>query len=356
MSGSTHRSPTLQDIADRTGFSRSAVSLALRGHPSLPAATRDAICKAAAAIGYRPNPLVAALMAQLRDRRRQTASRRETIAVVHRHPAGARRASPSNYYYVLRKALLREAAARGLDVDEFHHERGRMPDARLSQVLLAREIHGVVLFPGSSPGDPGLEYPDLDWPGFTTVLIGSRTCRREFHQVVADHTWNIDLALEHACAGGARRIGMAVPEAQDRATNHVWASRFLLYQNGISRRDRVPLFSPPGGTTLPPALLVDWVRRHRPEVILISGSGVRDHLAAAGIHAPRHVRLINLAQRGEKDLAGINPHTEEVGRAAVELLVSMLQANQRGLPEFPRVISVKGRWAPGASFPEFAGS
>jgi LacI family fructose operon transcriptional repressor len=354
MSGSTHRSPTLQDIADSTGFSRSAVSLALRDHPSLPAATRDAIRKTAAAIGYRPNPLIAALMAQLRDRHRQASSRRETIAVVHRHPAGARRATPSNYYYVLRKALLREAAARGLDVDEFHHERDRMPDARLSQVLRAREIHGIILFPGSSPADPGLEYPDLDWPAFTTVLIGSRTRHRDFHQVVADHTWNIDLALERARAGGARRIGMAVPEAQEQATNHMWASRFLLYQNGIPRRDRVPLFSPPTGS-FPPARLVDWFCRHRPEVILISGGGVRDHLAAAGIHAPRQVRLINLAQRGEKDLAGINPHTEEVGRAAVELLVSMLQANRRGLPEFPRVISVKGRWAPGASFPESAG-
>jgi LacI family transcriptional regulator len=39
-----------------------------------------------------------------------------------------------------------------------------------------------------------------------------------------------------------------------------------------------------------------------------------------------------------------------VGSAAVELLMSLLQANQFGLPEFPRLISVKGKWLSGPSF------
>ena len=52
-------------VAERAGFSRATVSRALRNHPGIPEATRQRVVDAAAALGYRPNPLVAALMAQL---------------------------------------------------------------------------------------------------------------------------------------------------------------------------------------------------------------------------------------------------------------------------------------------------
>jgi LacI family fructose operon transcriptional repressor len=52
----------LQDIADRAGVCRATVSLALRNHPSLPLVTRTRIQDLARELGYRPHPLVAALM------------------------------------------------------------------------------------------------------------------------------------------------------------------------------------------------------------------------------------------------------------------------------------------------------
>jgi len=32
--------------------------------------------------------------------------------------------------------------------------------------------------------------------------------------------------------------------------------------------------------------------------------------------------------------------------------MSLMQANDFGLPEFPRLIGIQGEWTPGASFPE----
>lgn len=47
--------PTIHDVAARSGMSKSLVSLALRGSPNVSEASRAAIVKAAAELGYRPN-------------------------------------------------------------------------------------------------------------------------------------------------------------------------------------------------------------------------------------------------------------------------------------------------------------
>ena len=52
---------TLKDIARETGVSHVTVSLALRHHSSIPAATRERIQAAALRLGYRPDPVLAAL-------------------------------------------------------------------------------------------------------------------------------------------------------------------------------------------------------------------------------------------------------------------------------------------------------
>ena len=58
--------PNMQQIADAVGFSKSAVSLALRNDPRLPVATRQRIQSIAEKMGYRRNPVVDSLMTQLR--------------------------------------------------------------------------------------------------------------------------------------------------------------------------------------------------------------------------------------------------------------------------------------------------
>src|SRR5947209_15920972 len=56
------RQITLRDIAAKAGVSVMTVSRALRNHPNLASDTRARILQLADRLGYRPNPMVSALM------------------------------------------------------------------------------------------------------------------------------------------------------------------------------------------------------------------------------------------------------------------------------------------------------
>ena len=76
---------TQRDIARAAGLSQATVSLALRRHPGLPAATIARVHAAAAGLGYRPDPLVSALMSQ-RQARKPGGTLRAKIAFLTAFP------------------------------------------------------------------------------------------------------------------------------------------------------------------------------------------------------------------------------------------------------------------------------
>jgi len=63
-------SVTLQAIADKLGYSKNKMSLALHNSPQIPQGTKERIQRAASKLGYRPNAIVARSMAELRSRQK----------------------------------------------------------------------------------------------------------------------------------------------------------------------------------------------------------------------------------------------------------------------------------------------
>lgn len=79
----TQSGPSLATIAAAAGLSRNAVSLALRNSPEIAPSTRARVQALAEKMGYRPNPLVTALMSQLTRGRSRW---RATIACIDLRP------------------------------------------------------------------------------------------------------------------------------------------------------------------------------------------------------------------------------------------------------------------------------
>lgn len=335
------RHVSMQHIADRTNLSRSAVSLALRNHPSIPPATREKVRQAAEELGYTPNPLVTALMTQLRTAQYQASA---TIALVTKFPYPILNSQNNDFYRILGKSIYAAARAHGYNIDEFYDSNPRMSGRRLTQILKARNIHGIILFPG---GLTRKEYPDLEWEHFSVVLTGFNIRNPPFNQVASDYLHDMDFALGKLHAYGYRRIGFAIPAEIDRSIDYSWLSRYLVYQQQqLPAQRRLPPAIFPKNK-LVPDILLSWVRKNRPDAIIVGDPTARDILEAGGYRIPHDIGLLNMAQRLPDNMSGMDPNTSEVGATAVRTLSQQLQTNQHGVPPTPHLILIKGLWVEG---------
>lgn len=119
--------PTMAEVAKAAGVSKNTVSLALHGSPRVSEETRRRVLKTAESMGYRLNPTVAHLMAQLRQS--QSPGFQATLAIVNAHETAdaftAHRTIPS---YVL--GCRRRARQLGYELDEFWLHEPDMPVSR----------------------------------------------------------------------------------------------------------------------------------------------------------------------------------------------------------------------------------
>jgi D-alanyl-D-alanine carboxypeptidase len=128
----------MREVAERAGVSRSAVSLALQQHPSIPVATRERIHAAAAELGYRKNPLVAALMRSRRSQTTATPVRANLAYLTADVPNDAWRDAATLRSFHTSSAA--RADQRGFRLDEFSLTGPRMNPQRLAGLLKARGI------------------------------------------------------------------------------------------------------------------------------------------------------------------------------------------------------------------------
>jgi hypothetical protein len=93
-----------------------------------------------------------------------------------------------------------------------------------------------------------------------------------------------------------------------------------------------------------------WYSAHRPEVILFSAQPVARWVERLKLRVPADVGLVHLDwSRDAAPLAGLDSDPEAVGKAATDLLVGQLQANEFGVPKHEKIVAVRGHWVPGIS-------
>ena len=335
------RPVTLKDIARRAGVSKMTVSLALRGHPHAAAGTRDRLRRLADEMGYRPNPLIVANMAQLRAGRRIAFAGTIAFAGIGERPA--RNLSLDTQNLRIFRGAQRRAEALGYRLEWFSHDDDAVDGRRLSDIIKARGILGVVL--GANQLVEARRH--LDWSRFALAAIGRTEIGQELHRTVGDYYRAVREACQRCRARGYRRIGLAITREHDLAHQNLHRSALLGAQSEWPRADHVP---PLVAERWQPAPLLEWIDRHQPEVVIASHDDPVHWIRDAGLRIPDDIGLIRPHVNDRAlGVSGFIFDDAELGAAAIDLVVEQLHHNERGVPGMVKRVLLPGRWFEGRS-------
>lgn len=333
-------SPTMQQIADAAGVSRMAVSLALRNSPKISVATATRIRQMADELGYRPNPMVSALMTQLRQARE--VKKPSVLAYVTAFPTerGWRRPGPFVAFF---EGAQRRAAELGYVLEEWWLRRPGMTERRFCDILNTRDIHGLIV----APLPAGAGELQFEWAQFASATISYSLAAPELNRASNDCFSAINIALRELTALGYRRIGLAIPEETDAQVRQHWTAAMLAYQHQIPVAERVPTLLKTAHST---RSFSNWFQENQPHaVVSLGGEGMRI-LSELGLRVPQDVGFANLALAPEDDdMAGVNQYSDLVGAAAVDLVDAQLRRNERGVPRHSKTVLISGEWVPGST-------
>jgi LacI family transcriptional regulator len=328
----------LRDIAQRVGCHFSTVSLALRNHPRLPRATCEKVQETARQMGYVPDPMLASL-AHYRNALRPV-SYHATLAWITNYPTRSGWSEVPIFRDYFEGARER-AAEFGYKVEEFWLRAAGMTPGRATQILRERGISGVIVAPQPEPGMT----VELGWENFSAVTIGFSLVQPRLHLVCPHQFSAIKLAMRELAARAYRRPGLVLLRASDDRVDQNWQAGFLVAQDLFPDERRVPPLLLPRWDE---AAFAQWLKRHRPDVILTKFTEIPTALRRLRIAVPKQVGVAFLthAKPGEA-LAGLYENPAEVGAAAVEYLTGMIHRNERGVPKLPRRLLIDGSWIDG---------
>ncbi len=333
----------MKQIAHRAGVAISTVSMALRNDPSIPERTRQRIANLAEEMGYRPNPLVSALMSQLH--KGLPSRNAPVIAMLHgwtRNPQLP--IDPHQMFWrfsqLYERGARRRAEALGYGLEKFNYREPGMTQARLTKVLLTRNIAGLLIAPLPCGGFR-LELP---WEHFAAASIGETLHDPLLHRAVTNHFAGMQIALEHLRAAGFHRIGFAITRELNDRLNHHWLGAFAAFNESLptARRVRPCLLEKVEAGTFE-----RWFRREKPDALIASETLVRRCLEQVA-RVPEEVAFAELGvDRHKPAAAGIDQEAELVGTAAIDLIVAQLHRNERGIPERAKTLEIGGVWVDG---------
>lgn len=342
------RKVTLRDIAEATGVTRMAVSLALRGKPGVSDETRKNVLEVAEKLGYEPDPEIAKLMSRIR-----TLHAPEVNACLGLLTSGA--TTDDWTKSITERKFIEGAHARakeyGYHVDHFWIDDPKVTPARLSNILWNRGIEGVIVAPLQKRlADDEDRSIQLDFSLFSFVEISETVSWPDFDRAIHDQYTSMLKCLRELVDLNYQRIGLVIEHALDLRVNGKWTAAYLWYRHHNGARH-----------VLPPLLLESmdqdrfdaWFERYKPDVIISVDRFALRHLEPYNLRYPQDLGYVTLDLDGVgpdfKHLTGIDQNSFAVGAASVDMLVTAIHRETRGIPTIPRRTEIEGVWVPGES-------
>jgi DNA-binding LacI/PurR family transcriptional regulator len=330
--------PTIRDVAERAGVSKSLVSLVMRGAAHVSEERRNRVLAVAQEIGYRPNAVARSLV------QRRTNLFGVLLSDLH-----------NPFFAEVIDGLRAEAEAHGYRVIISTGDRAAPSEAQALETLLELRTDGLILASGAID----MEVVTAASNEIPTVLAARHARGTGVDSVANDDTEGATLAVEHLAALGHQRIahisGGGGAGARDRRRGYLRAMKRL----GLEAYARVVpgSYTEQGGSEGAAALIEDG---ERPTAIFaandLAAVGALGALAERGVRVPDEVSLVGydntaLAAVRRINLTTIDQPRPEIGRTAVSLLLERIEARRETVRHvlIPPSLVVRGTTAPPTS-------
>ena len=335
--------PTLKSIAAVAGVSPMTVSLALRNSPRISADTRGRIQELAGRLGYQPNSFATSLVS---FRAFATKRYRGTLALLNCNTTqNGWQSSPTFCRYF--KGANQRAAELGYTLDEFWFADPALNVDRLRRALESRGIHGLIF--AFYDGKPGLQEKlrAFDFSRFASATISRRIADLAVHSISNDQYHAATLTTDKVLSLGYRRLGLVLDAHVDAGLEHRFRGGFLTRQNSVPKSDWVPVLEMP---ETKPRILKNWIEQHRVDAIIAFPHNIHQHLQEIGISVPDEIGLAHLDRpTPHHNLAGVDQNSEQVGSAAVDVVIAQIHRNEHGIPPYQKSLFIRGEWVEGWS-------
>lgn len=322
---------TLRDVARAAGVSVSAVSYALRGAANIPAETAARVRAVAEQLGYRPNARVGELMAHIRQAR--PLEKAEPLAFVYLEGDRAL-AKQNGFAQEVETAARRHAARGGYRLDTFWLSEVEGNARRLAGILTARGISGVLFAPTVGRARIELDWP---WENFAVAVAGMSELSVAPPRAGHHHYEAMREVLRRLEEKGARRPVAVVEATTNERAHRGWQAAWLAYGPPSAAR-RLWLQQDQSGEEL-----AAWLERSGPDAI-IADSHAAIRSARKGAMTIPVERCAVLSWHPGSAFGGIDQGYDAIAAHAVDLVVTQLQRNERGLPDPPPMLLFPGRW------------
>ncbi|MEM9158097.1 MAG: LacI family DNA-binding transcriptional regulator [Verrucomicrobiota bacterium] len=329
---------TIRAISKATNFSVATVSEALRNTGRVKEDTRKVILEAAERMGYQRNRFIGDVMSRMR--RSQAANLKGTIAVLETQSFHKARGY-SRWHKELFKGAVDRAEDLGFKVEFFQFENRSRSLKRLQQVLYTRGVEGVLLPPYVHTWN----LDGIDWNCYSAVQLDYGLAKVRMHTVLPDHHHTLSNSLSRLEKMGYRRPGLFVERFQDDRILMKWLAGYTAFQNRSTLCEGIPVFEP---KEIYKENFMEWFEAYRPDVVVGHRSEVIEWLEEVGLSVPEDVGFFSLnLHHTDRKTAGLNLRPDLLGVAAIEVLVSQIHMQKRGVPKIAYTTSLEGEWVDG---------
>lgn len=327
---------TIKDIAKALGLSTSTVSRALRDSYEISTETKQLVLECAEKLNYKPNPIALSLKEK----------RSRSIGVIVCEIA-------NNFFSQVINGIESIAYDRGYNVIVSQSRESYDREVIDLQYLASRSVDGVLISLSTETSDLS-HLKALHDRGMPIVLFDRVNDDIDTHKVIIDNYKGAYEATEHLIKNGFQRIA-AVAGSEFLS---ITTERLAGYQDALKAHNITPnkqyiqhcFYGGMVSSEIEEAVNKLMTLKQKPDAIFTTSdkltTGCLKTLKRRGLHVPKEVALVgfsnsDIAELLDPPLTVIHQPAEEMGRAATELLLQLVESKRQVRDFEKRVLSTE---------------